>query len=645
MKKISKIVLAFMMLVAVFALAGCSSKTAEVNLADYVKYSYEGYDGLGTGSATLDARKIVKDVEEQIGEEKASNASKLLKKIEIELEKTENLSNGEKIMVYFNNVKEQELLDECGLTVIKDGFETQVTGLQELEEVDLFADYDITYYGNDTVGSGYVSDYDFPDGVYGIYLELSKTKNLSNGEKIKVMVKSYDEDKDIQKDLASLGKKAKALEQEITVSGLTELKEYDVFQGLYLEYTGLNGQATARVRFDYSQNEYYYSFEYILDKEEALANGDVVTVSCDIDDYYKDEYTLEEYAANRGLKLAATTKEITVEGILQPIMDIADIDAATFEAMKGADYEKIKDTYTNGVENLVEANSFYGARYIGSFITFKDSSYYDYPNVVYNVYKCDVNFKGDEPRWVYWFAGYSAVRNETTGLFELSDTDIITPLDKYYKSYYEDSNFACIKYNNDFYYLGFSNVDDIVTGFTDNYRGASGCEAVFNNINDTEDEHAPRDGVEVIPPVEVTPLDEAIDVSKINEETGAKAWVFDQYGVYTQEQAESILEKIEPITGYQCDAYVMITSLEKADVDSFKAFCEAVYTEQRYSDRVMVYAIDANTLKDYMYTFDGESGVEELEPEIPGVPYSLRNENPYEYTLKIFDTLLGVLGN
>ena len=116
MKKISKIVLAFMMLAAVFALAGCSSKTAEVNLADYVKYTYEGYDGLGTGSATIDARKIVKDVEEQIGDEKASNASKLLKKIEIELEKTENLSNGEKIMVYFNNVKEQELLDECGLT-------------------------------------------------------------------------------------------------------------------------------------------------------------------------------------------------------------------------------------------------------------------------------------------------------------------------------------------------------------------------------------------------------------------------------------------------------------------------------------------------------------------------------------------------
>lgn len=643
MKKISKIVLAFMMLVAVFALAGCSSKTAEVNLADYVKYTYEGYDGLGTGSATIDARKIVKDVEEQIGDEKASNASKLLKKIEIELEKTENLSNGEKIMVYFNNVKEQELLDECGLTVIKDGFETQVTGLQELEEVDLFADYDITYYGNDTVGSGYVSDYDFPDGVYGIYLELSKTKNLSNGEKIKVMVKSYDEDKDIQKDLASLGKKAKALEQEITVSGLTELKEYDVFQGLYLEYTGLNGQATARVRFDYSQNEYYYSFEYILDKEEALANGDVVTVSCDIDDYYKDEYTLEEYAANRGLKLAATTKEITVEGILQPIMDIADIDNAKFEAMKAADYEKIKDTYTNGVENLVEANSFYGARYIGSFITFKDSSYYDYPNVVYNVYKCDVNFKGDEPRWVYWFAGYSAVRNETTGLFELSDTDIITPLDKYYKSYYEDSNFACIKYNNDLYYLGFSNVDDIVTGFTNNYRGASGVEAIFNNIADTEDEHGPRDGVEVIPPVEVTPLDEAIDVSKISEATGAKAWVYDPYGVYTQEQAEAILEKIVPITEYDCDAYVIITSLENVDADSFKSFCDSAYAEYKTKDRVMIYAMDAATLKDYMYTFDGESGVEELEPAMDGVPYSLRSENPYEYTIKIFDTLLGVL--
>ena len=643
MKKISKIVLAFMMLAAVFALAGCSSKTAEVNLADYVKYTYEGYDGLGTGSASLDARKIVKDVEEQIGDEKASNASKLLKKIEIELDKTENLSNGEKIMVYFNNVKEQELLDECDLTVIKDGFETKVEGLQELEEVDLFANYDITYYGNDTVGSGYVSDYDFPDGVYGIYLELDKTKNLSNGEKIKLVVKSYDDDKDIQKDLAALGKKAKELEHEVTVSGLTELKEYDIFQGMYLEYTGLSGQATARIRFDYSQNEYYYSFDYALDKEEELANGDTVTVTADIDDYYKSEYTIEQYAANRGLKLTSTTKEITVEGILQPIMDIAEIDNAKFEAMKAADFEKIQATYTDGVEGLVEANSFYGARYIGSFITFRDSNYYGYPNVIYNVYKCDVNFKGDEPRWVYWFAGYSAIRNETTGKFELSDTDVITPLDKYYTSYWEDSNFACIK-SGDFYYLGFADVDSVVSGFTNNYRGADGCELVFNNISDTEEEHGPRDGAEVVPPTtDVELIDEAIDVSKINETTGSKAWVYDPYGVYTKEQAETILEKIEPVTGYFCDAYVVITALDNADQESFKAFCDSFYNEKKTSDRVMIYAMDAKTLKDYMYSFDGESGVEEFEPAMDDVPYSLRSENPYEYTLKIFDTLLGAI--
>ena len=61
---------------------------------------------------------------------------------------------------------------------------------------------------------------------------------------------------DVVKTLAAEGKKAKALEYEITVSGLTELTEYDIFQGLEIRYEGLSGHATGTIRFDYNVNDY-----------------------------------------------------------------------------------------------------------------------------------------------------------------------------------------------------------------------------------------------------------------------------------------------------------------------------------------------------------------------------------------------------
>ena len=181
------------MLVTVFALTGCGTKEVEVNLADYVKYTYEGYDGLGTGSAEIDARKIAKDIEEEIGDEKASEAQRKLKKVEVTLAKTENLSNGESVAVSFGEIKADELKEECGVIVKYEDFETKVSGLDELEEVDLFGDYEVKFSGNDTLGYGYVNNYHFPEGVYGVYLQMDKRENLSNGEKVKLQVLDYDD--------------------------------------------------------------------------------------------------------------------------------------------------------------------------------------------------------------------------------------------------------------------------------------------------------------------------------------------------------------------------------------------------------------------------------------------------------------------
>jgi len=642
MKRISKLLLAALMLVTIFALTGCGAKEVEVNLADYVKYTYEGYDGMGTGEAEIDARKIARDIEEEIGEEKASDAQRILKKIDVTLAKIENLSNGESVAVSFDNVNEDTLKEECGVIVKAEGFDTTVSGLTELEEVDLFADYEIKFSGNDTLGYAYVNHYNFPEGVYGVYLDLEKKENLSNGEKVKLVAKDYD-DGDVVKTLAEEGKKAKALEYEVTVSGLTELVEYDIFQGIEMNYEGLNGHATATLRFDYNVNDYYYSFEFLMDKSEELSNGDIITVTCDMDDYYKDEYAdINTYAAQRGIKLTATTKQVTVEGILAPIADTSEIDSTVFEQMKADDIEKIKTIYTDGYENVAAANSFLDAKYIGSLITFKNSSYYDYANKIINVYKCDIKYADTDPVWIYWCSVYTTDRDETTGQYTVSEIEAVTPAE-FYKYYAYSDDFACYEDENKNIYLGFTNVDDVIKAFTDDYRGDSNAEVIFNNIADTEEPHA--DGTVTVEKRPVELSENPIDISKENEGTKCSATVNDAYNVYTEDQANALLEKAYFMTDYICNAEIItVGDLESAEEESFQAKCDQIYAEKFNGTRALIYMIDANTLKDYMYLNDGSDVLSELEPELEDTPYSFRSENPYEYTVKIFDTLIAVIG-
>ena len=642
MKKFSKFLLAALMLVTVLALTGCGAKEVEVNLADYVKYTYEGYDGLGTASAEIDARKIARDIEEEIGEDKASSAQRLLKKIEVTMAKTENLSNGESVAVTFGNIKEDELHEECGVIVKADGFDTTVAGLTELEEVDLFTNYEVKFSGNDTLGYGYVNNYHFPEGVYNIYLELSKKENLSNGEKVKLIVKDYD-DGDVVKTLAAEGKKAKALEYEITVSGLTELVEYDIFQGLEIKYEGLSGHATGTIRFDYNVNDYYYNFEFLMDKSEDLANGDIITVTCDMDEYYKDDYAdVQALAAQRGIKLKTTTTQITVEGILDPIDDTADIDNAAFEQMKADDIEKIKTIYTDGYEDVAERNSLYDTKYIGSFITFKNSNYYGYPNTIYNVYKCDVKYEEAEPVWVYWCTVYTTDRNEETGAYTISGIEAVSPAEFYKKTSWGD-DFACFKDEAGNFYLGFADVDAVIKAFTDDYRGDTNADVIFNNINDTEEAHKEGDPI-VIDGGEGTVVEgDAIDVTKTNETTNYKVRVYDASGVYTAEQAEDILEKVYPLTDY-CEVLVYVASdLKKVTEEAFTKKCDAIYESDLNGLNAVIYMVDAKTKKDFIYTNNGSSSIAELEPPMDDVPASLKEENPYEYTLKIFETLMSAI--
>ena len=166
---------------------------------------------------------------------------------------------------------------------------------------------------------------------------------------------------------------------------------------------------------------------------------------------------------------------------------------------------------------------------------------------------------------------------------------------------------------------------------------------IFNNINDTEEAHKEGDPI-VIEGGEGTVVEgDAIDVTKTNETTNYKVRVYDASGVYTAEQAEDILEKVYPITDY-CEVLVYVASdLKKVTEEAFTKKCDAIYESDLNGLNAVIYMVDAKTKKDFIYTNNGSSSIAELEPPMDDVPASLKEENPYEYTLKIFETLMSAI--
>ena len=85
------------------------------------------------------------------------------------------------------------------------------------------------------------------------------------------------------------------------------------------------------------------------------------------------------------------------------------------------------------------------------------------------------------------------------------------------------------------------------------------------------------------------------------------------------------------------------SDLKKVTEEAFTKKCDAIYESDLNGLNAVIYMVDAKTKKDFIYTNNGSSSIAELEPPMDDVPASLKEENPYEYTLKIFETLMSAI--
>lgn len=254
-----------------------------VNLNDYLKVTYGGYDGGGVAYTEIDWNSMKEDFENKISYKRGMAQTGGMTPIDIIMEytnaniegKNEKLSNGDKVSYTWKVDKDAiAKLIKCKIKY-SDGSK-KVSGLKEMELFDPFKNLKVTFSGVEPNGEADIeyngdmlSEYDFT---------CDKTSSLKNGDKIKI---SLTEDAGYYVD--QYNKAPSVLEKEYKVKNLgkylSKIKEVDT--------DGMNF-ARAKAQKSISDMVDYWSEDVTLDKVSYA--GDYLQVAKDSDDYTKNYY-------------------------------------------------------------------------------------------------------------------------------------------------------------------------------------------------------------------------------------------------------------------------------------------------------------------------------------------------------------------
>ena len=254
-----------------------------VNLNDYLKVTYGGYDGGGVAYTEIDWNSMKEDFENKISYKRGMAQTGGMTPIDIIMEytnaniegKNEKLSNGDKVSYTWKVDKDAiAKLIKCKIKY-SDGSK-KVSGLKEMELFDPFKNLKVTFSGVEPNGEADIeyngdmlSEYDFT---------CDKTSGLKNGDKIKI---SLTEDAGYY--VVQYNKAPSVLEKEYKVKNLgkylSKIKEVDT--------DGMNS-ARAKAQKSISDMVDYWYEDVTLDKVSYA--GDYLQVAKDSDDYTKNYY-------------------------------------------------------------------------------------------------------------------------------------------------------------------------------------------------------------------------------------------------------------------------------------------------------------------------------------------------------------------
>lgn len=200
---------------------------------------------------------------------------------------------------------------------------------------------------------------------------ITPTSGLSNGDKVTVSYTLQNESiKDYKVELVGD-------EKTFEVKDLQELQEIDPFEGVSVEFTGIDGDISAEI-VNNSENSFVNDYLYFtLDKSYDISVGDEVTLSIDM---------TSEQAANYGYSFTQTEKKFTCSEGDSYAASLADIDEEMLGQMQSDSLAYIQsvfepdDTCTIGDWNYEGVYFLYNT---------DDDSWYE-KNIVYVVYSSTI---------------------------------------------------------------------------------------------------------------------------------------------------------------------------------------------------------------------------------------------------------------
>lgn len=293
-----------------------------INLLDHVVFTYEGYNGWGTGSARLDSESLtVGDLTVTLQQDADGDTLQfdLVSKTTGETasviygtdHQTDRLSNGSTVAYSLVSIEghDGKWLGAHGVELITEERSYEAEGLAALEQVDLFASLTAEYTGFNTrgnVGLKLDSDSFTAGGVtFSLKLALSEEDEstppecwaeaetddgfrirlvpdgitqgtLENGQEIIYRIPADEED-ETAAFLAGYGLEAAAAEKTFVVEGLAELQNVNVLDALNVTASGYNGYGKLQASLSKESAEAgEYTLRYSLPKDTFGMDAAVV---------------------------------------------------------------------------------------------------------------------------------------------------------------------------------------------------------------------------------------------------------------------------------------------------------------------------------------------------------------------------------
>lgn len=178
MKQVAWIFITTLLLVT--TLSGCSLFRQKIDLENYISWECQGIDGYASLELALDVSGMQADLDEKIKkEEKIIALQSLLEGMSIQGDREENLSNEDVVVIH---VEYDELLcKEAGVKIDGNDMKVTITGLEEGELIDLFADVEVQVIGVAPFATAQVVNHSTNEYVKGLNFTVEPSYGFERG--------------------------------------------------------------------------------------------------------------------------------------------------------------------------------------------------------------------------------------------------------------------------------------------------------------------------------------------------------------------------------------------------------------------------------------------------------------------------------